>query len=52
MAPGENGKLSNIGHPVQPEEVDGFMAMLKKAVPAMTPEEAATFEKHLRNRKK
>jgi thiol-disulfide isomerase/thioredoxin len=52
MRPGENGKFENIGHPVQPEEVDWFMIMLAKAVPAMTPDEAATLEKYLRNQKK
>jgi hypothetical protein len=52
MGPDKTGKLSNIGHPVQPEEVDWFMAMLKKAVPAMKPEEAARLEKYLRNQKK
>jgi hypothetical protein len=52
IGPAKAGKLSNIGHPVQPEEVDWFMAMLKKAVPAMTPEEAAPLEKYLRSQKK
>ena len=52
IGPDKAGNLSNIGHPAQPEEVDWFMAMLKKAVPAMTPEEAATFEKYLRDQKK
>jgi YVTN family beta-propeller protein len=31
---------SNIGHPVQPEEIDWFMAMLRKAVPALKEDEA------------
>jgi thiol-disulfide isomerase/thioredoxin len=31
---------SNIGHPVQPEEIDWFMAMLRKAVPALKQDEA------------
>jgi len=28
---------SNIGHPVQPEEIDWFLVMVKKAAPAITP---------------
>jgi hypothetical protein len=52
MRPGEKGKPENIGHPVAPEEVDWFMTMLAKAVPAMTPDEAATLEKYLRSQKK
>jgi thiol-disulfide isomerase/thioredoxin len=31
---------SNIGYPVQPEEIDWFMAMLRKAVPALKQDEA------------
>ena len=42
----------NIGHPMEPEEVDWFMAMLKQAVPELTPEEARPLEIYLRNQKK
>jgi thiol-disulfide isomerase/thioredoxin len=52
MRPGEKSKPENIGHPMQPEEVDWFMAMVAKAVPSMQPAEAATLEKYLRNQKK
>lgn len=38
---------ANIGHPVKPEEVDWFMAMLKKGAPKMTPTEAETIKKAL-----
>jgi hypothetical protein len=31
---------ANIGHPVQPEEIDWFMTMLRKAVPALKENEA------------
>lgn len=31
---------SNIGYPVQPDEIDWFMAMLRKAVPALKVDEA------------
>jgi len=34
----------NIGYPDAPEEIDWFMAMLKKSVPAMTEEEAQRIE--------
>jgi len=42
----------NIGHPMEPEEVDWFMIMLQKVVPALTPEEARPIETYLRNQKK
>jgi hypothetical protein len=42
----------NIGHPMEPEEVDWFMAMLKQAVPALTPDEARVIENYLRSQKK
>ncbi|MGB2887276.1 MAG: thioredoxin family protein [Candidatus Acidiferrales bacterium] len=38
----------NIGYPAAPYEIDWFMAMLKKAVPEMTPDESRTIEKWLR----
>ena len=52
MAPGKNGKPSNIGHPSEPGEVDWFMSMLEKAVPKMTADERGAIEKYLRNQKK
>ncbi|MBZ5584054.1 MAG: hypothetical protein LAQ30_17950 [Acidobacteriia bacterium] len=45
-------KPTNIGHPAQPEEVDWFMVMVKKAAPAISPEEAKVLEDWLRNQKK
>jgi ketosteroid isomerase-like protein len=41
----------NIGHPVEPHEIDYFMAMLAKAAPRMTAEERGTIEKKLRTQK-
>jgi hypothetical protein len=43
---------SNIGHPVQPEEIDWFLVMVKKAAPAITPEEIKVLEAWLRAQKK
>ena len=45
-------KPENIGHPFQPEEVDWFMVMVKKAAPAMPPDEAKALEHWLRSQKK
>jgi len=42
----------NIGHPMAPEEVDHFMWMLRKAVPALSPADAQVIETYLRNQKK
>jgi len=42
----------NIGHPVAPEEVDHFMRMFRKAVPALSPADAQVIETYLRNQKK
>jgi thioredoxin-related protein len=42
----------NIGHPMAPEEVDHFMSMLRKAVPALSPADAHVIETYLRNQKK
>ena len=50
--PGTGRKGGNIGHPFEPHEVDWFMTMLSKAVPAMTPEDRAALEKPLRAQKK
>ena len=50
LEPGKDGKkASNIGHPNAPHEVDWFMVMLSKAVPAMTTSERATLENYLRH---
>jgi thioredoxin-related protein len=38
----------NIGYPSEPEEIDWFMAMLKKAVPMMTADESRTIDEWLR----
>jgi hypothetical protein len=42
----------NIGHPMAPEEVDHFMNMLKKVVPAFSPSETQLIENYLRNQKR
>jgi len=53
IRPGDGkGKGGNIGHPVQPEEVDWFLAMVKKAAPAMSADEAKVLENWLRAQKK
>ncbi len=53
IRPGE-GKAGerNIGYPLQPQEVDWFMAMVKKAAPAMSPDEARVLENRLRAKTK
>ena len=47
-----NSKLEggggNIGYPAQPAETDWFVAMMKKAAPAITPEDLKTIESALR----
>ncbi len=40
LPPEGNRRGSNIGYPVQPEEIDWFMTMLRKAVPALKEDEA------------
>ncbi len=52
LRPVEGKAPSNIGHPVEPEEVDWFMAMVKKAAPAMSGGDARTVETWLREQKK
>jgi len=49
--PGKPGG-ENIGHPMAPEEVDHFMGMLRKAVPALSPADAQAIETYLRNQKR
>ncbi len=53
IRPGE-GKAAdrNIGHPVQPQEVDWFLVMMKKAAPAISGDEAKIMENWLRAQKK
>ncbi|HUB81142.1 MAG TPA: hypothetical protein VMB03_20205 [Bryobacteraceae bacterium] len=50
--PEKDGKTENIGHPMEPEEVDWFLVMVHKAVPQITREESDTLEHYLRNQKK
>ncbi len=45
-------RSGNIGHPMEPYEVDWFLAMVKKAAPAMTADEAKVLENWLRAQKK
>lgn len=47
---GEEGQ--NIGHPIQPAEVDWFVAMMKKAAPKMSDDDLKVIETALRNQKK
>jgi hypothetical protein len=49
---GPGTKGGNIGHPSEPHEVDWFLAMLAKAVPAMTAGERGAIESYLRNQEK
>jgi thiol-disulfide isomerase/thioredoxin len=49
-----NSKLNgeNIGYPGQPEEIDWFIQMMKKAAPNMSPDDLKTIETALRSFKK
>ena len=49
-----NSKLKgqNIGYPGQPEEIDWFIQMMKKAAPKMSQDDLKTIETALRNFKK
>ena len=42
---------SNVGHPVQPEEVAWFMSMVKKAAPKMSDKEFNTLDTWLKSQK-
>ena len=42
----------NIGHPFQPQEIQWFMTMLKKAAPKISDTQARTIEDWLKNQKK
>ena len=48
-----NSKMSggNIGYPNQPEEIDWFLHMIKKAAPGMSAEDLKTIETALRAKK-
>jgi thioredoxin-related protein len=49
-----NSKLNgqNIGYPGQPDEIDWFLQMMKKAAPNMSPDDLKTIETALRSFKK
>jgi len=42
----------NIGYPAQPEEIDWFIQMMKKAAPKMSEGDVKTIETALRSFKK
>jgi thiol-disulfide isomerase/thioredoxin len=42
----------NIGYPVQPQEIDWFVQMMKKAAPKISSDDLKTIETALRNPKK
>ena len=42
----------NIGHPTEPEEVEHFMWMLRKAVPSLSSADAQLIEGYLRSQKR
>lgn len=42
-----DGPKGNVGYPAAPEEIEHFIAMLKKAAPKLSAEEVATIEKEL-----
>ena len=50
--PGDGRNGGDIGHPTEPHEIDWFMAMLRKAVPKMKPQELDVIERYLRAQKK
>jgi hypothetical protein len=45
-------KGQNIGYPGEPEEIDWFIQMMKKAAPNMSPDDLKTIETALRGLKK
>ena len=49
--PSSAGAGENIGFPVQPEEVDWFVQMMRKAAPQITSDDLKTIEDALRNQK-
>ena len=43
-----DGAKGNIGCPVEPEEIDHFVSMLKRSASRITPEQLAAIERGLR----
>jgi hypothetical protein len=52
MPPHDGKKGGDIGHPIEPSEVDWFLVMVDKAAPRMTADERGTIEKWLRAQKR
>jgi thiol-disulfide isomerase/thioredoxin len=52
MRPSSSGAGENIGYPAQPQEVDWFVSMMKKAAPGMAEEDLKVLEASLRAPKK
>ena len=50
--PVDGKPAENVGYPVLPEEIDWFMAMLRKSVPSLPKAEAQTIERWLREKAK
>lgn len=49
LRPTEKSKIGeNIGYPVEPEEIDWFMAMMHKSVPDLSAEDAGAIESYLK----
>jgi len=45
-------EVANIGHPMEPEEVDHFMNMLRRVAPPLSPAESQLIENYLRHQKR
>ena len=45
-------KGNNIGYPGEPQEIDWFIVMMKKAAPNMSPDDLKTIETALRSFKR
>ena len=52
LHPVQGKPAENVGYPVLPEEIDWFMAMLKKTVPSLPGSDAQTIESWLREKAK
>lgn len=51
MRPSEKSKNGeNIGYPVEPQEIDWFMTMMRKSVPAMSAADSSVIESYLKTR--
>jgi hypothetical protein len=51
--PSDGGSVGgNIGYPSESEEIDWFVAMMKRAAPKITPEDLKVIDTALRNQKK